>query len=213
MLTIVSFQAFSQKKVKLKDRTDSISYAVGVSMYQGVKQFNHELDFKKISEGMIAASEDEARMEPKAAQEYIQKVEADEKQKLILANKEIEKNFLVKNKEVEGVIETASGLQYKVIDLGTGNKPGTSDRVKVHYSGYLIDGSKFDSSYDRDMPAVFGVSQVIKGWTEVLQLMPVGSVFKAYIPAELAYGDRQMGADIPPASLLIFDIELLDIEN
>ena len=120
--------------------------------------------------------------------------------------------FLAKNALKDGVKSTDSGLQYEVIKMGKGIKPVATDRVKVHYHGTLIDGTVFDSSVDRGEPIVFGLNQVIKGWTEGLQLMPVGSKFKFYIPQDLAYGSQQAGA-IPPYSTLIFEVELLDIEK
>ncbi|NCU33472.1 MAG: FKBP-type peptidyl-prolyl cis-trans isomerase, partial [Candidatus Moranbacteria bacterium] len=110
------------------------------------------------------------------------------------------------------VVTTASGLQYEILTAGNGAKPTASDRVKVHYHGTLIDGTVFDSSVDRGEPAVFGVNQVIKGWTEALKLMPVGSKYKLYIPQELAYGSQSMG-NIKPFSALIFDVELMGIEK
>lgn len=121
--------------------------------------------------------------------------------------------WLEQNKMREGVQVTESGLQYEVIKMGKGAMPTATDRVKVHYTGTLIDGTKFDSSYDRNEPTVFGVGQVIKGWTEGLQLMPVGSKFKFFIPYDLAYGERGAGAQIPPFATLIFEVELLGIEK
>jgi len=119
-------------------------------------------------------------------------------------------NFMAENKTKDGVITLPSGLQYKVINMGTGEKPTASDRVTVHYKGTLIDGTVFDSSLDRGEPTTFGVGQVIKGWTEALQLMPAGSKWILYIPYDLAYGSREQGT-IKPFSNLIFEIELLDI--
>jgi len=118
--------------------------------------------------------------------------------------------FLAENKKREGVQETTSGLQYEVVTMGTGEKPGPSDVVKVHYTGKLLDDTTFDSSIDRGEPVTFGVNQVIMGWQEGLQLMPAGSKFKLYIPYELAYGDQGQGP-IPPFSTLIFDVELIEI--
>jgi FKBP-type peptidyl-prolyl cis-trans isomerase len=118
--------------------------------------------------------------------------------------------FLAKNKTKEGVKTTDSGLQYKVITLGKGAKPKASDKVKVHYKGTLIDGTEFDSSYKRGVPAEFPLNGVIKGWTEGLQLMPVGSKFEFFIPSELAYGDRAPQT-IGPNQTLIFEVELLEI--
>ena len=126
-------------------------------------------------------------------------------------NKEAGIAFLEANKAVEGVQVTESGLQYKVVKMGKGKKPSATDRVKVHYHGTLIDGKVFDSSVERGEPATFGLNQVIPGWTEGLQLMPVGSKFTFYIPSELAYGDRETG-EIEPYSALIFEVELLSIE-
>jgi FKBP-type peptidyl-prolyl cis-trans isomerase FkpA len=121
-------------------------------------------------------------------------------------------DYMAVHAKKEGVKTTESGLQYTVVTLGEGEKPGPQDRVKVHYKGTLIDGVEFDSSYKRDEPAVFGVGQVIKGWTEGLQLMPVGSKFTFAIPSELAYGERATGK-ITPHSTLLFDVELLSIET
>ncbi|MDO4190081.1 MAG: FKBP-type peptidyl-prolyl cis-trans isomerase [Bacteroidales bacterium] len=126
------------------------------------------------------------------------------------SNRTAGEEFLAANKEEDGVITTESGLQYKVIKMGKGQIPTAQDRVKVHYTGKLLDGTVFDSSVERGEPAEFGVTQVIAGWTEVLQLMPEGSKFQVFIPQELAYGDRDMGT-IKPFSTLIFDIELLEI--
>jgi len=123
------------------------------------------------------------------------------------------KKFLENNLLNEGVVALPSGLQYKILTAGTGAIPTSEDRVKAHYKGMLIDGTQFDSSYDRGEPNVFGVTQVIPGWTEVLQLMPVGSKWEVYIPYNLAYGERGAGANIPPYATLIFEIELLDIEK
>ena len=126
--------------------------------------------------------------------------------------KEDGEKFLAENALKEGVITTESGLQYEVIKMGKGKKPAATDRVKVHYHGTLIDGTVFDSSVERGEPIVFGLNQVIAGWTEGVQLMPIGSKFRFYIPQELAYGDRNTGT-IPPYSTLIFEVELLDIEK
>ncbi len=120
--------------------------------------------------------------------------------------------FLAENAKREGVVTTESGLQYEIIKAGKGEKPAATDKVTVHYRGTLLDGTEFDSSYERGKPAQFGVNQVIKGWTEALQLMPVGSKWKLYIPQELAYGSQNTGR-IQPFSALIFEVELLGIEK
>ena len=121
--------------------------------------------------------------------------------------------FLAENAHKDGINVTESGLQYEVLTMGNGPKPSATDRVKVHYQGTLIDGTVFDSSYERGEPIVFGLNQVIKGWTEGVQLMPVGSKFRFFIPYQLAYGERGAGETIPPFSALIFEVELLGIEK
>ena len=116
------------------------------------------------------------------------------------------------NKSKEGVVALPSGLQYKILEQGTGPKPTATDTVVCNYRGTLIDNTEFDSSFKRGQPATFGVSQVIKGWTEALQLMPVGSKWQLFIPSDLAYGDRGAGAQIGPNATLIFEVELLSIQ-
>lgn len=128
------------------------------------------------------------------------------------SNREAGEKFLAENKTKEGVQETASGLQYKVIKMGKGAIPTATDKVKVHYRGTLLDGTEFDSSYKRNEPTTFAANQVIKGWTEALTMMPVGSKWELYIPQELAYGSRNQG-QIKPFSTLIFEVELLGIEK
>ena len=154
-------------------------------------------------------------MTPQEAQTYLQttmqKLQAKKMEILYGANKTAGEAFLASNKTKPGVVTTASGLQYEVITKGTGPLPTADSRVKVHYHGTLVDGTVFDSSVQRKEPAVFGVSQVIPGWTEALKLMPVGSKYKLYIPQELAYGSNDQGL-IKPFSMLIFEVELLSIE-
>jgi FKBP-type peptidyl-prolyl cis-trans isomerase len=166
------------------------------------------------AKGMIDAENKKNTLDEQTAQGYVMSYMQNrqaEKMKLQYGkNIDEGEKFLAENKKREGVKETASGLQYEVIKMGTGAKPGPEETVKVHYTGTLLDGTKFDSSVDRNEPAVFGVNQVIKGWQEGIQLMPVGSKFKFYIPYELAYGANGTGP-IPPYSTLIFEVELLDI--
>ena len=128
-------------------------------------------------------------------------------------NKAAGEKFLAENKTKEGVVTTESGLQYKVIKAGKGEIPTKESTVKVNYKGTLIDGTEFDSSYKRNAPASFRADQVIKGWTEALTMMPVGSKWELYIPQELAYGARETGGQIKPFSTLIFEVELLEIEK
>lgn len=133
-------------------------------------------------------------------------------QEIMTQNQQEGEKFLAENRQREGVQETASGLQYQVVREGNGPKPALTDRVKVHYEGFLLSGEKFDSSVDRGEPAVFPLNQVIAGWTEGLQLMSVGSKYTLYIPYQLAYGDKGAGRVIPPYATLIFEVELLGIE-
>ena len=133
-------------------------------------------------------------------------------QEIMTQNQQEGEKFLAENRQREGVQETASGLQDQVVREGNGPKPALTDRVKVHYEGFLLSGEKFDSSVDRGEPAVFPLNQVIAGWTEGLQLMPVGSKYTLYIPYQLAYGDKGAGRVIPPYATLIFEVELLGIE-
>ena len=127
------------------------------------------------------------------------------------ANREAGIRFLAENRGTAGVFATASGIQYRVERAGQGPRPRASDRVRVHYRGTLLDGTEFDSSYARNEPAVFGLDQVIAGWTEGLQLMPIGGKYRFWIPGDLAYGQRGSPPNIPPNSTLVFDVELLDI--
>ena len=140
-------------------------------------------------------------------------VKAKAMEKKYADNKAAGEKFLAENKTKEGVVTTPSGLQYKIITKGTGAIPADSSKVKVNYKGTLIDGTEFDSSYKRNEPATFRANQVIKGWTEALTMMPVGSKWELYIPQDLAYGARETGGQIKPFSTLIFEVELVGIEK
>lgn len=167
-------------------------------------------DFALIKQGFInGLLGDESQFDGQSAGEYIRATMDKIKYGDV---KEQGEKFLEENKLREGVVTTESGLQYEVLKMGKGKKPAATDRVKVHYHGTLINGDVFDSSVERGEPIVFGLDQVIAGWTEGVQLMPVGSKFKFYIPQELGYGSRAAGS-IPPYSTLIFEVELLDIEK
>ena len=140
-------------------------------------------------------------------------VKAKAMEKKYADNKAAGEKFLAENKTKEGVVTTPSGLQYKIITKGTGAIPADSSKVKVNYKGTLIDGTEFDSSYKRNEPATFRANQVIKGWTEALTMMPVGSKWELHIPQDLAYGARETGGQIKPFSTLIFEVELVGIEK
>ena len=145
-------------------------------------------------------------------QTQLQKQQEETMRQAAEVNKKAGDAFLAENKSKEGVVALPSGLEYKILTPGTGPKPAATDTVVCNYRGTLIDGKEFDSSYKRGQPATFPVSGVIKGWTEALQLMPVGSKWQLFVPADLAYGDRGAGPDIGPGSTLIFEVELLSIQ-
>jgi FKBP-type peptidyl-prolyl cis-trans isomerase FklB len=209
------------KEVKsLETELDSVSYAVGLSMSSqlknGFEDVNKEILIQAIRNGLdytnlLLDSKDIQ----KTIQTYFQKKQEENKKKE-LAKFEVYKKegiaFLEANKTQEGVKTTKSGLQYSVLKEGKGKKAKTTDRVKVHYHGTTVDGTVFDSSVDRGTPSEFGVTQVIKGWTEGLQLMKVGSKYKFFIPQELAYGANPRPGIIKPYMALIFEVELLEIK-
>lgn len=192
---------------------DKISYALGLSignnlMASGISKLNFA-DFAKAIEDIMTQKQPEISHEEaqNIINEYLTKVQ-DERFK---HNTEAGEAFLAENKNKPGVVTLPSGLQYEVIKEGNGPLPKATDQVTCHYHGSLIDGTVFDSSVERGTPATFGVNQVIKGWVEALQLMPVGSKWKLYIPSDLAYGAAGAGQAIEPNSTLIFDVEVLDI--
>lgn len=209
----------SHKSASLKTSVDSASYAIGISTGAGYKENlktlpGGEANVDDLIAGFIQAIKGDSsamKMTPQQAQQYLQTYFVEAQAREAKQTKEEGEKFLAENKTKEGVITTESGLQYKVVTEGTGAKPTATDKVKVHYTGTLLDGTKFDSSVDRGEPAEFGVGQVIKGWIEGLQIMPVGSKYIFWIPAELAYGERGAGQDIKPNSVLKFEVELLDI--
>lgn len=193
---------------------DKFSYSIGILIAksfseQGIDSLNYEDFLKGIKDQMNGKSTmtvDEATQSYSNAMKEVSSSKHN-------ANKEAGEKFLAENRSKPGVITTPSGLQYQVINMGTGSKPGPTSKVKVHYHGTLPDGKVFDSSVQRGEPISFPLNGVIPGWTEGVQLMPVGSKFKFFIPYNLAYGERGAGADIKPFSALVFEVELLGIEN
>ena len=193
---------------------DKISYAIGLSMGQNLMGSGvTSLDYADLAAGIKDVLEkNQPQISYQEAQQVLGKFFSELEQKIAGEAKSAGEAFLAENAKREGVKVTESGLQYEVLEATIGQKPKATDKVRVHYEGTLIDGTVFDSSYKRGESITFGLNQVIAGWTEGLQLMPIGSKFKFYIPQELGYGAQSAGS-IPPYSTLIFEVELLGIEK
>ena len=207
--------------VELKSFEQKLSYMLGQQTGNNIKESPTEIDIDifvrgikdslKGNKSLLSAEETN-----QVRQEFSRQVQETRNQKMAaLSGKNLKDGeaFLAENKKKEGIVTTDSGLQYKVLKQGDGPKPQSTDKVTVHYRGTLLDGTEFDSSYKRGQPASFQVGGVIRGWTEALQLMNVGSKYQLFIPAGLAYGQRGAGQKIGPNSMLIFDVELLNIEK
>lgn len=212
VICLVSIQVSA---AEIKTEKEKLSYALGAYFSQGVTRQDIDIDVPAF---MQAVEDILNQSELKLSQEEMQQVLTAYQQKLTTeraakadSNKTAGEKFLAENKKKDGVVTLPSGLQYKVLEKGDGPKPTVDDNVKVHYRGTHIDGTVFDSSYERGEPVSLGLSQVIKGWQEAVPLMSVGSKYQIYVPADLAYGDRGAGGSIGPNETLIFDIELLGI--
>jgi FKBP-type peptidyl-prolyl cis-trans isomerase len=211
-----------EKSPELKTDIDKVSYSIGLQVGFNFTRQNEALKKQNVqisTDAMIAGVKDAIAGKPKLTTDQVRQVLTDfEKNMTQKVQASAQKNktegekFLADNKKKDGVKTTESGLQYKVLKEGNGPQPQGSDVVTVNYRGTLIDGTEFDSSYKRGQPATFPLTGVIKGWTEGLQLMKVGSKYQLVVPANLAYGERQMGPDIGPDSTLIFEVELLDVK-
>ncbi|MGC8888232.1 MAG: FKBP-type peptidyl-prolyl cis-trans isomerase [Verrucomicrobiia bacterium] len=205
-------------KPNLQDQKQRISYCIGADIGSNFKRNDIDVDPKALAAGLADSIAGKTALTDAEIKETINNFRTEmmakfqEKQK-----QQAEKNlkegedFLAKNAKKEGVKTTKSGLQYQIIKSGKGKTPKETDTVKTHYHGTLIDGTVFDSSIERNEPAIFPVNAVIPGWTEALQMMKEGDKWKLFIPAKLAYGERGAGQKIPPNSVLIFDIELLEV--
>ncbi len=206
---------------ELKTDSDKLSYMLGMDIGAFLKEIPREVDFDIFISGIKDTFKGEKTLltqeeAVQIKQEFVKEMQMEAIKKM---NEISEKNkkdgeaFLAENKKKKGIITTASGLQYEVLKKGTGATPKIDDKVTVHYSGTLIDGTEFDSSYKRGEPVTFPLNGVITGWGEGLQLMKVGGKSRLFIPSELAYGEQGAGQQIPPNSVLIFDVELLGIEE
>jgi FKBP-type peptidyl-prolyl cis-trans isomerase len=217
----------STAQESLTNQKDKISYAVGMQIGRSITNSQLDVNFDTLAAGMKAIISNNKPLLDDAGygeamtalQAELQAKQAERQKQIEAKNKEaaekIKKEgqeFLEANKTKPGIVTTASGLQYKVVTVGTGPKPVATDKVIAHYRGTLIDGTEFDSSYRKGEPLEFGVTGVIKGWTEALQLMPVGSKWQLFIPSDLAYGEGGMPPKIRPGSTLLFDVELVGIK-
>lgn len=213
LLNITTATILNGQSKELKDARDSVSYSFGIDIASKIKQQKLDtlINLEAFYQGINDALQDKAVISETEIQQIIQSYFADMQKNKYKDNMKKGEQFLAENKKKEGVKTLPSGLQYKVLKEGTGETPSETDKVKVHYTGTLIDGTKFDSSYDRGEPAVFPVNGVIKGWTEALLKMKEGAKWKLFIPHELAYGERGAGQQIPPYSTLIFEVELISI--
>jgi len=216
-LAAVNLQA--QNQVTLKDQKDKVSYSIGVNVGTSFKQQGIEVNpeiflagFKDaLSGGKTVLSDQEIKQTLMAFQKDLVTKQAQQTKELAEKNKKDGESFLAANKQKQGIKTTASGLQYKVVTEGKGKKPAANDKVRVHYKGTLLDGTEFDSSYLTGQPVEFQLSEVIAGWIEAVQMMPVGSKWQLFIPSGLAYGGEGHGPAIGPNATLLFEIELLAI--
>lgn len=205
----------------LKTPKDKASYAMGMNMGRNLHKNAVDIDpnilLRGLKDGLAGnkglLTDQEAQAALTALQKEVQMAQQEKAKLAGAGNRKIGDEFLAANKTKDGVVALPSGLQYKILTAGTGPTPTATDTVVCNYRGTLINGTEFDSSYKRGQPATFAVGGVIKGWTEALQLMPVGSKWQLFVPADLAYGDQARGAEIVPGSTLIFEVELMSIQT
>lgn len=209
-----------KQTIVLANRIDTISYIIGADFYRNLKNNDIEINIDAFMQGLIARknetdtifTQDEIISIINEFQKELQIRQQEKMEKELRENKAKGQQFLDKNKTLPGVIETSSGLQYKIIRQGTGIKPNINSKITVHYEGRLIDNTIFDSSYQRGEPVTFELNRLMQGWIEALQLMPEGSIYELYIPSELGYGDTPIPGVIPAGSVLIFRVELIKVE-
>ncbi len=220
-LTVLMSGGAIAQTMTLDTDQQKVSYSIGVDLGRNIKKQNLDLDVAAISKGLqdgytggatLLSDEKMKEVLMTFQKDFVAKRTAEMNQ-LAQKNQEMGKAFLENNKKQPGVVTLPDGLQYKIITAGTGQKPGPNDTVTVNYTGKLINGQVFDSSDKQGHPISFQVNQVIKGWTEVLQLMPAGSTWEVYIPSDLAYGAQSVGPMIGPNETLIFNIQLISIQK
>lgn len=207
--------------VEMKSFEEKLGYSMGLDVGNYFKGIGEEIDFESLLRGLQdafqgnepALTAEEIAAVQKQFGEKMQAKQQEQLESMKLENKKLGDDFLEKNKTKEGVVTTESGLQYEQLEKSDGPKPAATDRVKVDYVGTLIDGTEFDNSIKRGEPAIFGVDQVIPGWSEALQLMEVGSKYRLVIPSDLAYGEKGAPPVIEPNSVLVFEVNLLGIEK
>ncbi len=220
VLALLAPRAGARQKEALKTQKDKISYSIGLDIGRSLKRQAIDVDQNLLIQGLKDVlsnhkqllSDDEARECLTTFQRELVAKRTEEAKKAGEANMKEGEEFLAKNKKKPGVVTLPSGLQYKILKEGTGKTPKATDTVITNYRGTLINGKEFDSSYRRGKPATFPVDQVIRGWTEALQLMKVGSKWQLFVPSELAYGPNGAGTDIGPNTTLIFEVELVGIK-
>lgn len=209
------------KKATLETQKDKASYAIGFDLGKNLTKYSEDIELEKMLQGIrdgisgqnSILTEEETKKTLSEFQQTLIRKEMERRKELAVKNKVEEEKFLAENSKKEGVVTTASGLQYKVIREGKGSKPTLEDTVKVHYKGTFINGKEFDSSYKKGEPITFQLKNMIPGWIEALPLMNEGSKWQIFIPSALAYGEQGAGDIIEPNSLLIFEVELLEVEK
>lgn len=216
-VVLMACQSKTQDKVDLKSQKDKVSYSIGVDIGRNLKRQNLDLNPVIVGAGIrdifdslkIQMSDSDMTQVMMAFQTEMREKQQRQTRELGERNKKAGADFLAANKTKQGVVTLPDGLQYKVIKTGTGPKPKASDSVTVHYRGTLVDGTEFDNTLKRGGPETFPLKDVVKGWSEAIQMMNIGSKWEIYIPSDLGFGEQGAGSVIPPNSVLIFEVELL----
>ncbi len=220
-ILVLAIPVMAQESPVLKDQKDKVSYIIGLDIGNNFKRQSINIDADILTKGLKDSlsgakpllADQEIREVMASFEKEMKERQEELRKKIGEKNKKEGENFLAENKKKEGVQTLPSGLQYKVIKASTGKKPQLTDTVTTQYRGALIDGTEFDSSYRRGKPATFAVNGVIRGWTEALQLMEEGAKWELFIPSDLAYGERGAGQQIGPNAILIFEVELISIQE